>query len=789
MQIQRTDSTDGLEQFSSGLPVGNQSGGLFSWEQAVRVLRKNGSLALLVAGAMTLIIIVAVLLMRDVYQPTARLEIDPLSSGIKTLHEIDDASPAESQDYLETQAQILQSDALAISVIRALHLDRNPEFVSKRDIAKLGMAPETVSASTPSSANDNYLREQFDLANRTALESIALRSFHKHLSVIPIRNSRLIEVSFTAPDPVLAQLVTNSLVTQFIDHNYRSRYTSTMEASAWLATQLGDLRQKVEKSNQAVADYQKRFGLIEADDHDVPLGQLMSEVNRRLSDAQAERIEAEAYVRMIDLGQAESIPALRDDQLYQGLMGRYVDVRTQLAQARTVYGDENANVKKLEGESNELAAQLQAERTRMVRRTRTAFEAGRAREKMMFRSREKLLAQMGDASSHMVAYKLLKSEAAANAELYNTLQGRLKEAGIYAGLKSGNIHVVDLAAKLPNASAPNRLGLIALGTAFSGMVGLVLAFARESLVNTVRSPGEIEAWTGLATIAVVPRIAREPEFTGTFLPRIMNRWSTRREPSESDRLPKIFYPQTLSAEAESIRGLRTALTYSKRGTLQSVFLITSASSGEGKTTVAINLAAILAQQGRTCLLECDVRRPVIAKVFGIEDRVLTRNPTDGSIAIADILNGVRDVAGLSVVLSETLRQALGNLITSKQIENLVSILRKEFAYVIIDSPPVIPVADARFLSTIADAVILVARYGFTTQRAFIRCTELLGEVRAPVVGTVLNDIDFASPDYHFYNYGFSRNTAGDRQYHSLAALEDGHGFSPKDEVKSKGAHG
>ncbi len=247
----------------------------------------------------------------------------------------------------------------------------------------------------------------------------------------------------------MAQTVTNTLIAQFIDQNYRNRYTTTMEASEWLSRQLNDLRDKVQQSNQAVAAYQQKFGFVEADDRDVPMAQLMDDVNKQFSDASANRIEAEAYVRMIDLGESNSIPAVKDDQLYQNLMTRFADARAQLAEARTTYGDDNSNVKKLENESTELAAQVESERTRMVNQVRTTYAAALEREQLLQKSREKLRAQMGDASSHMVGYKILKNEALATGELYNTLQARLKEAGIYAGLKSSNIRVVDLAPRLP----------------------------------------------------------------------------------------------------------------------------------------------------------------------------------------------------------------------------------------------------------------------------------------------------------------------------------------------------
>ncbi len=175
---------------------------LFTWEQAARVLRKNRRFALIFAAVMTLAITSAHLWIRDTYQPVAQLEIDPLSSGIKALPEIEQSNQPDNGEYLETQAQILQSDALAVSVIRTLHLDRNPEFVSKKDLAKYGGAQDSLAQTTNRFANDGaYLQDQLNLADRTPLESIALGVFHNQLSVSPVRNSRLVEVSYSSHDP------------------------------------------------------------------------------------------------------------------------------------------------------------------------------------------------------------------------------------------------------------------------------------------------------------------------------------------------------------------------------------------------------------------------------------------------------------------------------------------------------------------------------------------------------------------------------------------------------------
>jgi succinoglycan biosynthesis transport protein ExoP len=762
---------------------------LFTWEQAQRVLRKNRRFAALFAVTMTLVVAVSAFLIKDVYQPTARLEIDPPSTGIKTLHEIEYASETDNQDYLETQAQILQSDALAIGVIRKLHLDRNPELVSGKDLAKFAAPQDAEKPALANPANDgSFLQEQFELADRTPLESVALEVFQRKLSVNPVRNSRLIEVSYASHDARLAQLVTNSLVTQFIDQNYRNRYTTTMEASAWLSTQLNDLREKVQESNQAVADYQKKFGFVEADDRDVPLAQLMAEVNHQFSDASANRIESEAYVRMIDLGEADAIPSVRDDQLYQNLMTQFADARAQLAQARAIYGDENSNVKKLENESSELGAQVEAERARMVNRVRTSYAAALAREQMMLQSREKLRAQMGDASSHMVAYKVLKNEALATGELYNTLQARLKEAGIYAGLRSSNIHIVDLAPKLRRSTAPNRALIIAIGAMLSCLLGLILSFVRESVDNTLRSPDDVKEWTGLTSLAMLPRLNRNGAAARLDARPLQPLAIAADGSAVKHGGLKIFLARSHTPEAEAMRDLRAGLMMSRPGAPPRVVLVSSPSSGEGKSTVAINLAIVLSKRGTTCLVDGDLRRPMVASAFGLRAKVGLSDLLAGKPSLAEALLKIPDVPGLSVICGGYYPPNPADLVASEEMEAVLIALRAQFDHVVIDSPPVIPFSDARVLAPLSDVVLLVGRYGVTTRRALMRSSQLLSDSRASIVGVVLNDIDLASADYRYFNYGSAR-TVDEELYDDANNKFTSEGRTEAPAVsKSKGAH-
>ena len=758
----------------------------FTWEQAIRVLRKNQQFGLILAGVSIALTLAIVLLMKNVYQPIGTIEIAPPASGIRTLQEIESPPELEYQEYLDTQTQILQSDALAVSVIRELGLDKSAEFTSRPRTP----ATHETTAQTSSGLIDRnraFLREQMALATLTPSESLALESFRKNLSVNPIRNTRLVEVGFTSHDPELAREVTNAVITKFIENDYKQRYNTTMQASEWLSSQLSDLYRKVVASNRAVSDYQRKYGLVEMDDHDVPLSQLMSEVNHQLSDAQAVRIENEAYLRMIDSGQAEYVPMIRDDKVYQDLLVKQGDLRTQLVQAKAVYGDANINVKKLGDELDEVTKEIGEQQSRISDGIRTAYSTAKEREGLMLGNRQKLLAQMVDVNSELVGYRVLKSEAMANADLYNTLQARLKEAGIYAGLGSSNIRVVGLAENLQRPTGPHRAALIAIGILASVLFGILACFVRESLNNTVRTPEDVRAWAGLKSLALLPamgpRIVKGHEAGSAFGQSLPDGSSPG---GKADRLFTFMEP--LTAEAEAMRDLRTSLTFSRKRNGLNVVLISSAMEGEGKTTVAVNFAIALAQIGRTCLVDADLRQPMIARAFRVESTPGLSGVLNGSVDLANALVDFSPVSGLRILPSGSRVESPADILASAQMQAVCGALRKQFQFVVIDSSPIIRFSDARYLSRLADEVVLVGRYGITTRRAIQRSAELLQDVQAPLAGIVLNGIDYSSPDYHYFMYGYSR--AAGRRNRSASAGPSLPTNNPGGDrpAKSRGAH-
>jgi len=707
------------------------------WERVLWILQKHWLLSLGFALTVLIATIVYTFEMKPLYAPIARIEVDPPGWAVAPIHDTGNNTESSDPEYLETQAQILRSDDLALAVIRKLRLNRNTDFVDEKLLKGVG---------------DQAYEQPSDPNQLTYLEAVALSIFEKGLTVTAVRNSRLIEISFSSPDARLAAQVTNTTATVFADRNYRGFYQATMQASKWLSHQLDDLRQKVETSNHALAAFQNANGIVELGEKQNTVTQKATELSRQITQAQADRIQLEAYLKMTEAGNEDSLPQIRDNQTFQALKQRLGETRAQLAEALAIFGNKNPNVRKLQSEADELNAQLIAERKNLVGQLRSNYESAKARERLLAQALEEMKGAVGHTNEQMAQYDFLKREAQANEDLYDTLLARLKEAEISAGLKSSNIYLVDKARVLDEPTSRSRQWYILRGLILGILGGVALAFVKESLDHTVHAPIDIKKWTGLPFVATLPPMicksgsGRELQLAGRATKLLL----AAGDKAQAGSALRFFLERPCSPESEGVRNLRAGIMLSRSTETPRVLLVASPSPGEGKTTVAVNLAIALAQQDKTCLIDGDLRQAAVTQKFtsphGLTD-VLA-----GSALLENVLQDVPHVENLMLLPVGSATQNPGELVVSRLMGTILSAVRQRFQYVVIDSSPLIPFADGRTMATLTDGVVLVGRWGFTTREALIRSVEILREVHAPVLGIVFNGIGDGFRYSKYYGY-------------------------------------
>ena len=636
---------------------------------------------------------------------------------------------------LDTEVRILRSDLLALQVIKQLNLDQLPEF-GGRGVPSSASLTLTTDALEADSIRANTLLGAFKGSLRVALEP----------------NTRIIDIHYRSPNKELAARVVNTLANTYIEQNFKTRFESTMQASDWLSRQLVDLQMKVETSQEKLVKYQKEHQILGIDEKQNITTAKLDELNKELTAAESQRMEKESIYRLADSGDTDSAAAIAGgisskvtgstSGLLDKLQAAKADLNIQIAQFSTQFGPSYPKLAELNNQVKEIDSQIQSEMKKVSSRLRGDYLAALQRENMLRAALEEQKQQENKLNESAIEYSLLKRDFETNRTLYEGLLQKLKEAGVTAGLRSNNIRQVDIA-RTPEAPAepniPRNLGFaLALGLTS----GIGLAFLLEGIDNTVRTPEQAQAISGLPSLGMIPlgsRTSSETNPTGLSVAAS----------KEAVELITISRPQ--SQMSESYRALRTSLLLTSLGAPPKTILITSALPQEGKTTTSINTATVLAQKGtRVLLIDADLRRPSIHKTLGMGPRVGLSNVLTGGTTVQQATVRSSVLPNLFILPAGTPPPNPAELLASSQMMDILAELRDQYDHIIVDTPPTLSVTDAVVLSTRADAVVLVIRSGQTTKPALRRSRDILAQVNARVAGVLLNAVDLDSPDYYYY---------------------------------------
>jgi capsular exopolysaccharide synthesis family protein len=699
------------------------------WRRAIYILRKHWRVSTVFALAVTVSVTVATLMMKPVYEPQARVEVDPPGAEVFSLQ--GNNNSGASTDYIETQAQNLQNDELTLEVIRKLRLDQSPYF---------GADPYAMS-SKPRLATEVAVP-------LTPAENTALFVFQQSRKITRDVASRLITVSVSAHDPLVAAAVTNTLVNMFIERDYKLRNDAISQSSRWLQRQLEDIRQRMDDSNRALNSFEKDNGISTIGDNQNRFTEEMVELSRQLMQAQADRIQLQSYMNDLNGVRDTSLPQISSNPVVQELTKKLAEVKAEISQTRAIYGTNHPNTQKLQNQADELQLQLSAQRAEILHDMKTSYTAAQAREHLM-------QSQMQGASKQMTVlaqYNALKKESDASTQLYQALYQRIKEAAIAAATKSSNVRVVDRARVLDTPTRPHRRQNIAIGLLVGTLGGVIMAFLCEGIDTRIRTPEDIKRCVGVESVSVVPVLGsgdRIREVRSLQPPRL---------PSAQQK-PYLFQiDRPNSAAGEALRSICVSVRLSRQNArTPQVLLIVSPLTGEGKTTLSVNLALTLARHGRTCIVDADLRKEGVAQALGVVAYHGIREVLSKTMEVDQVLVPAVQLPDLSLLGAGSAPGEPGGLISSGAMSDLVGKLRQRFEFIVIDSPPMLLFSDGRALSALADGVIVVGRSGVTTRENLKRTMDLLRGVRsAPIVDLVLNGAELPVTDYRSYrSYGIA----------------------------------
>jgi polysaccharide biosynthesis transport protein len=616
---------------------------------------------------------------------------------------------------LDTEIAILKSSTLAMATIISLHLDQNKDFLPP---------------------GSNYTFDLSRIGDRHALIGI----FEGGLAAERFGHTNILDLSYTARNPQLAADICNTLIANYVEHNFSQNYAATQQVSDWLQRQLGDLRKRLEASQEHMLTVQKDIGLVGIDQTQSIVLSRLVDISHDVTTAESQRLVAEAKLITMQSAPPDVLATLSGDPVLMSLKERMTSLQAEYASLNAKYGDKNPRLLEIRSEIAEVAEATKREQGTVISRAQEEVNAAKQNQDALQRrlDQEKSSAYMGN--SKAVEYSLARREYESNRSLYDGLQQRLQEAGIIAGLHSTNIRKIDPADAPDFPSSPRKSVNLTLGLLCGLGIGLLLSFIVEALDTNIKTIYDIEERLGLPMLGVVPQVDSKLLSPETFV-----RDATSPLPGAWSRL------------AEAYRSLRTTILLSRAGTPPQVILISSAKPAEGKTSITTLESIVFALNGaRVLLIDSDLRRPSVHLRFRIGNKVGLTSVLTGKALLEEAIVAVPALPSLHILPAGPIAPMPAELLGSVQMQRIVEGLRASYDFILIDTPPVLTVTDAAVLVSVSDGVVLVLRYGQATRNVVARASEILLRSGAHLLGVVLNAVDLQSSDYAEY-YGRAYN--------------------------------
>lgn len=694
-----------------------------------------------ILGLTLLVAILATLIVHSIrpsYRGTATLLIEQGKTKVVSIEDVY-SQGFTNREYFQTQAEILKSDELARKTVEQLKLTTHPDYDPRQ--AEAG----------PLSRITAWFSEPKPLTDDGILKS-ATRKFKKDLEIQLVRNSQLVQISFTSHDKELAAKVPNELANIYIENDLDARMAMTQKASDWLRGRLGELKDKVDASEKALQDYRDRAQIVDTKGMAMSgAGRQLEELTRSLVDARAKRAEAESAYRQVQQiragkGQAnyESIPAVLRHPLVQKLKEAEGDAERKLGDAAKRYGPEHPKMIQAKAELEAARENTRRQEEVVVQGLAKDYDVARANEAAVEGALAQSKADIQNINRKEFQLGILERDVQQNRNLYEMFVSRLKETSIGSDVQSTIARVVDPATVPGEPYSPKKAQIVGISTAVALVVAAMLALLLDRLNNTLNSTSDVENRLGVPALGVLQKIKG---FTKKgFISEL------------------AFFHDTQSTFSEAVRTVRTSVLMSALDHAHKVVVITSSVPEEGKTTLSFNLACALGQVKKVLLVDGDLRRPKIGKLVGRD----SKQP-----GLADLVAGQAQVsqcvffddrAGVHILPAGTVPPNPLELLSSKRFEDVITKLKEAFDIVIIDSAPLQLVSDAQVMSQFASALIYVVKADSTPYQVAQNGLKKLRRINAPILGAVLNQLDLEKAEKYYGEYSGYRSYKGYKKY-------------------------
>jgi len=689
----------------------------------------------LIAAVITLVVSFT---MRPVYtaKGTVMIEKEPNILSFEDIFQIE----TFRDDYFQTQYKLLQSRSLADRTIEKLKLWEKEDFTSKRQVT-----PEELK-------NQVFRRKMVD-------------RFLDRLEIKPVRMTRLVEVAFKAHDPKLASDCVNGLFDSFVDMNIENKSEATEQATEFLTQQIADLKKEISQKEQELQNYGQEKNIIILSDKETTILDKLSELNKALTEAQIDRVRKEAYYTEIKNASPDYIPEALSNPLIQRLREDYLKLSREYSKMQEQFQPGYPEMQRLKVELESARDLLKNETENLIKAAYSEYQAALKREKSLQDLFDRQKEEAFRLNSNAILYNSLKIEIENKKNLMESLLKRQSETGVSArlkGLRTSNIRIVDRADIPISPSSPKKFRNLLLALFLGLFGGVGLAFVMEYLDNSVKSVEDIERYSGLPTLGVVPAFGENSRAYGYYYAyrsgedghkKKMSEKKDERKPEDQPKSIELithFAPE--SVFAESYRSLRTALLLSGPQSNLRSMIVTSALPTEGKSATISNLAVSLAQMGKKVLLiDADLRRPKQHRIFNMKNHDGLTNYLAMDLELEKLIKTTL-VPGVCLINSGPIPPNPAELLSSEKMSELLKKVREQFDFVLIDTPPLLAVTDAQILAKMVDGLVLVVRAEKTPREALRQTRELIDLLKLKTFGVVINHLSLDGQGYYYRRY-------------------------------------
>ncbi len=647
-----------------------------------------------------------------IYESTATIDVDRQTpTGIIGQDSLRMASN-DADQYIATQMDLIKSDSVLRPVVEKFRL---------RELEK----------------------EQFEQGPLTAERQDAPIAL-KHLEVTRPPNTYLLRVGYRSTNARLASDVANGIANSYLDHSYNIKFQSTAGVSRFMEKQLEDLKAKMESSSAALAQFEKELNVIDPEQKTSILSNRLIQLNTEYTNAQSERVRKEAAYNSMKSGSMDAAMISTQGEALKKLSEQSNEAKQRFSDAQTHYGSGHPEFKKAAAQVDELTRQLEETRKSIQGRVEIEYKQAVQREGMLKDAVNQTKAEFDRLNARSFDYQSLKQDADADKKLYEELFRKIKEAGINAGFQNSTVRLADDARPAVKPVFPNLKIFLAVAFAASTFLSVAAAIISDSLDKTIRDPEQVSRVLKTEVIGTLPA---------------MKTWRHRLNPVSKNvsmdlaRLDNNGTDRSLSGYEEAIRTLRNSILLSDFDRRLRSVLITSASPSEGKTTVAAHLAAAHAEQHhKTLLIDCDLRRPSVHRLFQIPQGNGLSNVLTQSIPWHQAIIKAGGQGDLDVLPAGAPSRRAADLL-GKNLPGIIEEASARYDLIILDAPPLLGFPEPLQMAANVDGVVIVTRAGQTNRKAVASVLSTLARLRANVIGMVLNDVKQESGEgYYYYNY-------------------------------------